>query len=48
LAGFSVQFGLTSPFWFTTIAALVLLPFVWPTYSDKVIASARQAAAGNT
>jgi MFS family permease len=49
LGGFlAVQFGLTSPFWFTTIAALVLLPFVWPAYSDKVIASARRAAARNT
>jgi MFS family permease len=37
--------GLTAPFWFSTIAALVLLVFVWPVYTEKTIADAREAAA---
>jgi len=49
LGGFlAVHFGLTSPFWFSAIAALCLLPFVWPMYTDGEIASARQEAAIRT
>lgn len=37
--------GLTAPFWFSTIIALVLLVFVWPVYTEKTIADARKTAA---
>ncbi|HEV2125150.1 MAG TPA: MFS transporter [Chloroflexota bacterium] len=47
LGGFlAVHFGLTSPFWFSTVVALILLPFVWPAYSDEEVARARHEAAG--
>jgi predicted MFS family arabinose efflux permease len=36
--------GLTAPFWFSTIAALVLLVFVWPVYTDRTVSDARDAA----
>jgi predicted MFS family arabinose efflux permease len=48
LGGFlAVHFGLASPFWFTTVVALVLLPFVWPSYSEEEIARARRQAGGS-
>jgi predicted MFS family arabinose efflux permease len=45
LGGFlAAWLGLTSPFWFSTIAALILLVFVWPVYTDRTIADARKVA----
>jgi MFS family permease len=47
LGGFlAVHFGLGSPFWFSAMVALILVPFVWPAYSDEAIARARHEAAG--
>jgi len=37
--------GLTAPFWFSTVVALVLLAFVWPVYTERTIADAREIAA---
>lgn len=48
LGGFlAMQFGLTSPFWFSMGISLILLPFVWPAYADEEIAIARSRAAGS-
>ena len=45
LGGFlAAWLGLTAPFWFSTIVALVLLPLVWPVYTEQTLADARQAA----
>lgn len=45
LGGFlAVHLGLASPFWFSTVVALILLPFVWSAYSAEAIAGARRGA----
>ncbi|HWV34159.1 MAG TPA: MFS transporter [Thermomicrobiales bacterium] len=47
LGGFlAVQFGLASPFWFSTVVALLLIPVVWPAYTSAEIARARCQAGG--
>ena len=43
IGGFlAVRFGLASPFWFSSIVALLLIPVVWPVYTTGEIARARQ------
>jgi MFS family permease len=42
----AAQFGLTAPFWFGAIVGIILIPFVWSTFSEANVACARQAASG--
>jgi MFS family permease len=42
----AAQWGLTAPFWFGAIVGIILIPFVWSTFSEAKVVSARQAASG--
>ncbi len=36
--------GLTAPFWFGVVVGALLLPLVWPVFSEAVVAEARRDA----
>jgi MFS family permease len=37
----ATRLGLTAPFWLGAVAGALLLPLVWPTFSDATVAAAR-------
>ncbi len=41
----AARFGLTAPFWLGAAAGLLLLPFVWATFSETSVATARRKVA---
>ena len=40
-------FGITAPFWIGAVTGVLLLPLVWPTFSEASIAAARRAVTGD-
>ena len=41
----ATRFGLTAPFWLGAAAGILLIPFVWGTFSEVSVAAARREAA---
>ncbi len=39
---FAARFGLTAPFWAGAVAVALLIPLVWPTFSEATVAGARR------
>ena len=40
----AARFGLAAPFWFGAVVAVLLLPLVWPAFSEATVAGARRDA----
>jgi MFS family permease len=40
----AAHFGLTAPFWVGAVVGVALIPFVWPVFSDAIVAEARREA----
>lgn len=43
----AARFGLTAPFWLGAAAAVLLIPFVWATFSEETVRAARTGGASS-